>query len=62
MEKKDEKFGFVRHDPYDVSQRSLSLANKADGRGRRDSKSSASSSSYSSEPPSASVVKRIKMR
>ena len=59
MNKEKQKFGFTQRDAYDVSQRSLSFDARSQSGGHRDS---ARSSSYSSEPPSRAVVKRVKLR
>lgn len=62
MNKKDEKFGFARRDAYDLSQPSLSPVSKNETGTGRESRTAAKASSYTSEPPSKAVVKRIKMR
>lgn len=62
MTKKAEKFGFVRRDPYDLSQSSLGIAHKVLDL-KRDPKTAASASSYTvSARPSKEAVKRIKLR
>jgi hypothetical protein len=64
MEKKDRQFGFVKGNPYDLSQSTLGVRGRDEGRKDSPSENAAARrSSYNLEKlPSAHVVKRIKLR
>jgi len=64
MEKKVKQFGFLKGNPYDLSQTALSVRGRTrDTERRAEPDSAARQSSYNVEAlPSAAVIKRIKLR